>query len=131
MQSGTVYKYLLNWSLLITNICLIFMLISYLPGETYGDFLSGQECWFDFSNFIVRCQNCNLLIYFLKHMVIVKNTMKTTKKKYKKIIIYSVAFQVDFYEIFYSSPCLILSLEIIYECYLNFIICYMKNCPYY
>lgn len=85
MQSGTVYKYLLNWSLLITNICLIFMLVSYFPAETYGDFLSGQECWFDFSNFIVRCQNCNLLIYFLKHMVIVKNTIKTTKKKYKKL----------------------------------------------
>ena len=64
-----INKYLLNWSYLITNICLIFMLVSYLPAERYGDFPSGQEYWFDFSNFIVRCQNCNLLIYFLKHMV--------------------------------------------------------------
>lgn len=45
------------------------MLVSYFPAETYGDFLSGQERLFDFSNFIVRCQNFNLLIYFLKHMV--------------------------------------------------------------
>ena len=61
------------------------MLVSYFPAETYGDFLSGQERLFDFSNFIVRCQNFNLLIYFLKHMVIVKNTIKTTKKSIKNL----------------------------------------------